>query len=99
MRITITDDSIQCKPKMNSSNLIGVLFSAIVGTIENVVKQAPEEDQQKLRDAYYDLVNVVASEALTCISPERELRPDLTADAIVKAENELIEKMKEHAMS
>ena len=38
----------------------------------------------------YEMINIGASSLLNRLFPEIEMRPDLTVDALMKAENELI---------
>ena len=45
---------------------------------------------KSLEEDMYEMINVGASTLLNKLFPEIEMRPDLTVDALMKAENELI---------
>lgn len=46
---------------------------------------------EKVKDEIYDMVNVAASNILRQFAPEIEMRPNLTAEAILKAENAILD--------
>lgn len=66
--------------------------------MRTIVKEAPTAQQEKLKALLYDLVNLKMSAVLESFAPDYELRPGLTAEAILKAENELL-KEKTDALS
>lgn len=69
---------------------------------EDKVSQLPKNERTKavvddappmvseMKKALYDHYNFSASKVLELFAPEFELRPDLTAEAILKAENEIL---------
>ena len=66
-------------------------LSACLRTMENVVQNAPEKDKQGFTEELYDFFNVQASNVLKVFAPDLELRPDLTAEAILNAENAILD--------
>ena len=80
-----------------------VILSAmnqLVGNYEKVLNESvtgPAADQKwgekvaELKGMLYDFYNVNASNLLVAFAPEFEKNPDLTTQAILKAENDLIE--------
>ena len=62
-------------------------------TLEANAPDTANKDAQitELKGMLYDFYNVNASNLLTMFAPDIEQHPDLTAQAILKAENELIE--------
>lgn len=62
-------------------------------TEDNIPKTSTEYDQKvaELKGMLYDFYNVNASTLLQKFAPELELRPDISAEAILKTENDLIE--------
>lgn len=47
--------------------------------------------RDSLKKYMYDVMNIAFSNALTAFAPEIEARPDLTADALLKAQNDILE--------
>jgi len=72
------------------------LVESYTKTLNSSVK-GPVNDQiltekiSELKGMLYDFYNVNASNLLNAFAPELEQHPDLTTQAILKAENELIE--------
>ena len=62
-------------------------------TLEANAPDTANKDAQitELKGMLYDFYNVNASNLLTMFAPEFDKNPDLTTQAILKAENELIE--------
>lgn len=50
---------------------------------------------KSLEEDMYEMINLGASTLLTRLFPNIEMRPDVTVDALMKAENELISEKKE----
>lgn len=61
----------------------------------NCIKDAPEEHKQAAKEELYDAYNQAASAFLEALAPDLELRPDLTAEAILEMENQLLEQKAE----
>lgn len=55
------------------------------------LESVPAEKQPEVKGQMYDMLNEKFSALLELFAPEMELRPDLTAEALLKAENEVIE--------
>ena len=95
MKITIEctekGTTLACSKPTTAPEIINILYNAILGTAKNTVESAPKEIQTQLKESLYDLINVGASYTLQVLAPEIDLRPDLTVEAILKAENEIIE--------
>ena len=90
MYIKIKDQAFECKPAMTPLQLANQFLCVVLSTMEQDIAKVPDEHKQTVRDHYYDNFNLMASEFLKVLDPERDLRPDLTADAILKAEEELL---------
>jgi hypothetical protein len=60
--------------------------------------EVPEEHKQAVKEEMYDMFNIGASNVLQEFAPDIEARPDLTTEAIMKAEDEIMEE-KIHQMS
>ena len=70
------------------NNYEKVLAEAANGPVTN---QKWNEKVAELKGMLYDFYNVNASNLLVAFAPEFEKNPDLTTQAILKAENDLIE--------
>lgn len=74
-----------------------------LASIEALCKQSlsraqGEELIKSLSEDMYEMINIGASTLLNRLFPEIDMRPDLTVDAVMKAEDELIDKKgKEYA--
>lgn len=54
------------------------------------VNTASPEQQQAVKEDLYDRYNQAVSRVLESFAPDLELRPNLTAEAILRAENKII---------
>lgn len=90
--ISITEDGmfISSEP-MYAVDFVNLMLNATMQLFQQQIKHTPDEEQQKIKEELYDLFNEGASAFLKAFAPDIELRPDLTAEAILAAENELIE--------
>lgn len=73
-------------------DLLEVTFAVQLEGMKSFLGRVPEEDKEAIKEDLYDKYNYAASNILEMFAPEFELREDLTAEAILKAENEIIEK-------
>ena len=85
---TSTDTNIQYK------TMINMLMTAALSTMNAVMSQAkkdhlPYKKKQELKEYLFDEFNVAASTLLATFAPDIELRPDITEEAILKAELEI----------
>lgn len=77
--------------------LLRITVPFIVAKAKDVLTAAAKDPKmtprmlEDLKLSMYDTLNIVFSNALDAFAPEIEARPDLTADAILKAQNELME--------
>lgn len=87
----------QNKLKLKSQNpidlegLIQITQTAVLGFAKQVMATVPKEDYDKVKGFIYDEMNVAFSRTLEVFAPEYELRPEITAQALLEKENELIE--------
>jgi len=72
--------------------LINALFNAIHVAATSTYRSAPPNLQVEIKDDIYDMINIGASSVLQHFAPEIELRPNLTEQAILQAEDQIIEK-------
>ena len=72
------------------NEMFQVMFTVILGFMNQFLAMAHPDDQAKIRSLLYDNLNLAASRTLEAFAPEYELRPNLTAQAILEAENAII---------
>ena len=96
--IKITDDNdVEVKTSgLDYQQFLQVVLTAVEGAADTVIKAAKEhadevpDIEQQCRDALFDLTNMAFSSTLARIDPEGELHPTLTTQAILEAENRII---------
>ena len=78
---------------------IQLCLAAIEALCKQTLSRADDPDLVKsLEEDMYEMINIGASSLLDKMFPHIEMRPDVTVDALLKAENELIsEKGEEYA--
>lgn len=69
---------------------VEVAYNAILTVSHNLLKDVEEEHVTEVKGKMYDLINIGASNILNAFAPELELRPNLTTEAILRAEDEII---------
>lgn len=92
--INLSEDgqiTMTTNPPMPMPMYLQVVMSTIEATAQATINGAPEEHRTQVRDDLYGLLNFAASAVLDRIDPEYVRNPGLTAEAILKAENEIIE--------
>lgn len=61
-------------------------------THQHISEKLPEGiASEKVKEDLYDLANLMFSNVLSQFAPEIEMRPDLTCEAILRAENEILD--------
>ena len=91
--VTSTGDILQSEPT-NVQEFSGILLNAILSVFIGVIeRQETDEDKYECKMQLYDMFNLQASTFLEQLAPDRELRPDLTAEAIMEAENAILDRM------
>lgn len=80
--------------------IIQLCLAAIEATCKQTLSRAEDPDLVKsLEEDMYEMINMGASTLLNKMFPHIEMRPDLTVDALMEAENKLLKddkKVKEY---
>lgn len=76
---------------INVLQMLEVTFALQLQAMNNFIAMIPSEDKEAVKEDLFDKYNQAASNILDMFAPEYELHPGLTAEAILKAENEIIE--------
>lgn len=92
MKITITDTSFTVDKPMQATEIADVLLQVTYNSILAAVDSVPTEKQQDVKEGFYDIMNDMFTAFLETLIPDKELRPDLTAEAILQLENEILDK-------
>lgn len=77
---------------INFEELLQITQTIVLGQARSVVDRAPKDQKTEAKETLYDVMNQAFSRTLEFFAPEFELRPGLTAQAILEAENKLIER-------
>ena len=96
-KIIITSEekgiSMQVEGNPNITILLNMLLTVAGGAMKQAIGAAPKEVKKQLSEMLYDSFNEAASVVLTDLIPDKDMRPDLTNEAILRAQDEI---MKEH---
>lgn len=82
----------QTESPINFEELLQITQTIILGQARSIVDKVPEDQKTEAKETLYDVMNQAFSRTLEFFAPEFELRPGLTAQAILEAENKLIER-------
>ena len=96
--IKVTDNNnVEVKTSgLDYQQFLQVVLTAIEGAADTLIREAKKhvdevpDIEQQCRDALFDLTNIAFSSTLERIDPEGELHPTLTTQAILEAENKII---------
>jgi hypothetical protein len=70
-----------------------ILDGYLISALKNPDNKLSESE---LKEKFYDAFNVYVSNVLAAFIPDKDLRPDMTMDAIMSKENEIIEEKYSH---
>ncbi len=73
-------------------DLMTVLFTVQLAMLNTATPAPDDETYESIRSLLYDNYNVGASTVLSMYAPDKELRPDLTTEAMLEAENAYMRK-------
>ena len=71
--------------------LIGTAALSVMEGLDNYVKEHDAENYESVHGAIYDKFNIMAGNILDAFDSERSPATDLTAEAILRAENEILD--------
>lgn len=89
--ISITQDGmILSSEQLHVTDYVNITLAAQLNIFNDILNNVKEEDRDEVRGELYDMYNLAASAFLKAFAPDLELRPDLTEEAIMRAENEIL---------
>ncbi len=95
IKITLNDKNqmtLTTKKPIHFEDMLQITQTAILGHANTILKNVPEEALEAVKGSLYDKMNLAFSRTLEFFAPELELRPGLTAQAILEAENQILER-------
>lgn len=82
--------NIKANTPISFKDFVETTFNGVLTFARMVLRETKDAHYTAVKEELYDLINVAASNLLRSFAPDLELRPSLTEDAILKAENEII---------
>lgn len=73
-------------------DFLQVVLTGTLNAMQQIVNTTPESDKERVKGELYDMFNAGASRTLEYFAPELELRPDLTTQAILEAEDRIMDR-------
>lgn len=89
-KIIITPKAFQIIGNIGAEELTDALLQTLLSAYNQVSSAAPADKQQLIRENLYDMFNWKASTLLQTFIPDKDLRPDLTEEAINLASREIM---------
>ena len=83
------------RPTLTLADFLQVISTGILQAMNSIVAAAPVDQRPQVKEELYDMYNAAASNTLNYFAPEIEMRPHLTAQAILEAENNIINRQYE----
>jgi len=104
IKLEVTQDGklhIETTKDYSINDFTLLLLNAVLTSARDAISQAPAGKEEDYKKNVYDMLNLRFTGVLETLAPEYELRPGLTEEAIMKAENEMMaeETAKANAMS
>jgi len=94
LHININNGKVKLSYKnpMDIKELIQVLCTCTLIAMKGIVQQfKTDTEKEECTETLYDVYNAAASNTLAFFAPEIEMRPHLTSQAILDAENKIID--------
>ena len=89
--IVISEDGMFASQPLSFADVLQLVCSCVAGVAGDVMSRAKDSDEaKKIEDVLFDTANLAFSNCLAHAFPGQELRPDLTEEAILKAENDIL---------
>jgi hypothetical protein len=83
--------SVKSRGPISLEEMMQVTMTGLIGAMNSCLKAAKNDEEHKqLKEYIYDRFNQAASRTLEIFAPELELRPNITVDAIKRAEDDLM---------
>lgn len=87
-KITLENNTMTVEPGMNLIDVCQIMCGALISSVHSL--ELPAEHMEEVRKELFDSFNLIFSRTLEEAFPEFELRPELTEEAILAMENQII---------
>lgn len=95
LMINLSEDTLTVNREATTKEILDILISCYADVAKSSIDKAPEEIKEDYKGMLYDTCNATFTAALEYIAPDKELRPDLHMEAILKAEEDIIKSKQE----
>lgn len=94
--IVISEDGMFASEPLTFADVLQLVCSCVAGVASDVLSRTENaEEAKKIEDELFDVANLSFSNCLAHAFPGQELRPDLTEEAIMEAENAILKRAAE----
>lgn len=70
--------------------VLNMLLTAVLVILNGALEKAPRKNAQQVKAMLYDMANQKMTAVLEKFAPDIEMRPSITAEALLKMENEVL---------
>lgn len=89
--LVMSEDGMFASQPLSFADILQLACSCVASAAKTMMSQAEnDEEAQEMENELFDLANVSFSQCLDFAFPNQELRPDLTEEAIFRAENDIL---------
>lgn len=97
IKITLKDNELHVNTQnVTLQEFTNMLMSAQLNAMTQTLNNAPTDQQPQVKEFLFDDFNQAASALLAQFAPDIDLRPDLQEEAILQAEDELLNRRLNH---
>ena len=94
--LVVSEDGMFASQPLSFADILQLTCSCVASAAKTMMSQAEnDKEAQEIEKELFDLANVSFSQCLDFAFPNQELRPDLTEEAIMEAENAILKRAAE----
>lgn len=87
----MSEDGMFASEPLSFADILQLACSCVASAAKTMMSQAEnDEEAQAMEKELFDITNVSFSQCLDFAFPNQELHPDLTEEAILRAENDIL---------
>lgn len=84
------------KRRIPLPEFLQIISTGVLLAMQSIVAATPEDQRQSVKEELYDMYNAAASNTLSYFAPDIEMRPHLTSQAILQAENAILKNLNQN---
>ena len=89
--LVMSEDGMFASEPLSFADILQLTCSCVASAAKTMMSQAEsDEEAQSMEKELFDITNVSFSQCLDFAFPNQELHPDLTEEAILRAENDIL---------